>query len=101
MKTVEDLTKELETAERMAQEKQIEIALLKEGIDPEKVAMRDFDRIRRLARKMTEIEQEAEERIAEINRAADIEISKLSVELESLSNEIKAKLAESEVPATA
>jgi len=92
MKTLEELTDEFNMAQRMVLDKTIEITLLREGIDPEKVSMKDFDHIRRLSTEIDRINDRTEEKTVKIREEANTEINSIVTELENLSTEIKAKL---------
>lgn len=92
MKTLEELTEEYNLAQRMVLDKTIEITLVQQGIDPEKVAMRDFDNLRRLSVEIDNINDKTAEKIAAIRQEADARINAICTELGSLSQEIKEKL---------
>lgn len=91
MKTLQQLSEEHSAAQRMVLDKAIEITLFNQGIDPEKVPIRDFDNIRRLTMEMDKANERAEEKISKIREEADKEIEAIVIELEALSADIKAK----------
>ncbi len=91
MKTLEQLSEEHNMAQRMVLDKAIEITLFNQGIDPEKVPVRDFDNLRRLTIEMDRANDRAEEKISKIREEADKEIEAIVIELEALSADIKAK----------
>lgn len=94
MKTLEQLSEEHNMAQRMVLDKAIEITLFNQGIDPEKVPVRDFDNLRRLTIEMDKANERAEEKISKIREEADKEIEAIVIELEALSADIKAKQPE-------
>src|SRR3972149_95137 len=91
MKTLEDLEKEYYLAQRIVLEKTIEITLHNQGIDPEKVPMKDFDRLRRISMQIDKINEKTNEDITKIKESANVEINGLIAQLETISLEIKAK----------
>lgn len=91
MKTLEQLSEEHNMAQRMVLDKAIEITLFNQGIDPEKVPVRDFDNLRRQTIEMDKANDRAEEKISKIREEADKEIEAIVIELEALSADIKAK----------
>ena len=93
MKTLEDLRKEYDLAQRIVLEKTIELTLFNQGIDPEKVPMRDFDRLRRISMEIDRINEKTNEQITTIKDDAQTEINRLIGSLEAISAEIKVKQA--------
>jgi len=91
MKTLEDLKKEYDLAQRIVLEKTIELTLFNQGIDPEKVPMRDFDRLRRISMQIDKINEKTNDDITKIKDNAQTEINGLIAQLETISLEIKAK----------
>lgn len=91
MKTLEDLKKEYDLAQRIVLEKTIELTLHNQGIDPEKVPMRDFDRLRRISMQIDKINEKTNDDITKIKDNAQTEINGLIAQLETISLEIKAK----------
>lgn len=91
MKTLEDLEKEYYLAQRIVLEKTIEITLHNQGIDPEKVPLKDFDRLRRISMQIDKINEKTNEDITKIKESANVEINGLIAQLETISLEIKAK----------
>jgi hypothetical protein len=101
MKTLEELSAEYDLAQRVVLEKTIEITLFNQGIDPEKVPMRDFDRLRRISMEIDKINDRTNEQITKIKDDAQKEINAKIEELEAISLEIKAKLTSSAEPEVA
>jgi hypothetical protein len=91
MKTLEELRKEYDLAQRVVLEKTIELTLFNQGIDVEKVPMRDFDRLRRISMQIDKINEKTNEEITKIKDTAQTEINGLIGQLETISIEIKAK----------
>lgn len=98
MKTLEDLKKEYDLAQRIVLEKTIELTLFNQGIDPEKVPMRDFDRLRRISIQIDKINEKTNDDITKIKDNAQTEINGLIAQLETISLEIKAKQTVPEKP---
>ncbi|MGB8216204.1 MAG: hypothetical protein WCE94_02790 [Candidatus Methanoperedens sp.] len=98
MKTLEDLRNEYDLAQRIVLEKTIELTLFNQGIDTEKVPMRDFDRLRRISMQIDKINEKTNDEITKIKDEAQTEINDLISQLETISLEIKAKQVESEKP---
>lgn len=96
MKTLEDLRNEYDLAQRIVLEKTIELTLFNQGIDTEKVPMRDFDRLRRISMEIDKVNEKTNEHITKIKDDAQTEINGLIGQLEEISLEIKAKQETSE-----
>jgi len=75
----------------------IELALAKQGIDPERVPKRDFDQIRRLNIKLNDINAKAQAHIAKLQQEAGLEYNATILELNQIS--LNLKIAQGVVPA--
>jgi hypothetical protein len=75
----------------------IELALAKQGIDPERVPKRDFDQIRRLNIKLNDINAKAQAHIAKVQQEAGLEYNATILELNQIS--LNLKVAQGVVPA--
>jgi hypothetical protein len=75
----------------------IELALAKQGIDPERVPKRDFDQIRRLNIKLNDINAKAQAHIAKVQQEAGLEYNTTILELNQIS--LNLKIAQGVVPA--
>lgn len=82
----------------MVLDKTIEMTLLQQGIDPEKVPMKDFDRIRRLTAEMDRISDRARESIAKIQAEEQAEINKTVAELDAITKDIREKQNQESTP---
>jgi flagellar basal body P-ring protein FlgI len=98
MKTPDEMQAEYDFAQRMALEKTIELTLYNQGIDPERVSMKDFDRIRRISNEIDKINEKTNEQVAKIRNEAQIEVNNLLAELEGISVELKEKQAKPAEP---
>lgn len=75
----------------------IEVTLSRQGIDPERVPKRDFDRIRRLNIKLNDINAKAQAQIANVQQEAGLEYNTTILELNQIS--LNLKVAQGIVPA--
>jgi uncharacterized damage-inducible protein DinB len=91
MKTLEELSKEYDMAQRVVLEKTIEITLFNNGVDPERVSMKDFDQLRRLSIEIDKINDRTSEAISKLQAAAQEEINAVVSQLEELTLKIKAR----------
>ncbi len=81
----------LSLAQRAVQESEIELALVKDGIDPGKVPMREFDMLRRLVQSLATVGIKADEAVSSINADAQAQTASINQELQELSASIKAR----------
>jgi len=67
----------------------IEVALARQGIDPERVPKKDFDQIRRLNIKLNDINAETQAHIAKVQKEAGLEYNTAILELNQISQNLK------------
>ncbi len=67
----------------------IEVALARQGIDPEHVSKRDFDQIRRMNIKLNDINAKAQAHIAKVQQEAGLEYNAAILELNQISLNLK------------
>lgn len=75
----------------------IDMALARQGIDPERVPKRDFDQIRRLNIKLNDINAKAQAQIAKVQQETGLDYNAAIQELNQIS--LNLKVAQGVVPA--